>query len=78
MASAGKIAVLQENLERIQDLNAVMRQMAQLDRCPVSESCNRIVSFMHEQEDPLLYPAQFQTTSPFMKKTKKKKRFLCF
>jgi hypothetical protein len=31
--------ILQENLQRLDDLNEVMKQMAELERIPVSEAC---------------------------------------
>lgn len=33
------INILQENLQRLEDLNAVMELMSQIDRVPVSKAC---------------------------------------
>ena len=33
------INILQENLQRLEDLNAVMKHMAELERIPVSQAC---------------------------------------
>ena len=33
------ISILQENLQRLEDLNAVMQLMSELDRIPVSQAC---------------------------------------
>lgn len=71
------INILQENLQRLEDLNAVMELMSQIDRVPVSKACQELADHMKTTPDPLLYTAQ-AVESPYMKKAKAKKRCLCF
>jgi hypothetical protein len=35
----GNVSIMQENLQRLEDLNAVMERMTSIDRIPVSEAC---------------------------------------
>lgn len=34
------VNILQENLQRLEDLNEVMKLMSELERIPVSEACS--------------------------------------
>ncbi|PJF19634.1 hypothetical protein PSACC_00556 [Paramicrosporidium saccamoebae] len=82
----GNVSIMQENLQRLEDLNAVMERMANIDRIPVSEACKsynqhiincRLVDYMNAEKDPLLFVAH-AGQSPFASKQKAKKSCICF
>lgn len=71
------VNILQENLQRLDDLNSVLQMMAEIDRIPVSQACKELTEYMQSVPDPLLYP-EYAANSPYMKKAKAKKTCLCF
>lgn len=67
--------MLQEQLERLNNLNETLKEMVKADRCAVSESCQRLSSYISRTSDPLLIPS---ATNPYLGKAKSGKKFLCF
>lgn len=73
-----KDAAMQENLERLEELNSTMEGMLSIERTTISETFNLLRTYMSTHKDPLLW-AEDSAQNPFIKQstTKKKKSFFC-
>lgn len=75
---SNKEAAMQENLERLEELNITMENMLKIERITISETFGLLSSYMESHKDPLLRTGD-STQNPFIKQssTKKKKPFFC-
>lgn len=65
------INVLKENLQKLEELNTVMRHMTKLQRITVSEACRALADYTSSHEDPLLYVSH-ASHNPYIKKPARK------
>lgn len=68
--------------KRLQDLITALRYQESLERIPVSKASENLIIYCRENADPLIGSEDRNSASvgvnPFVKKSSKKKRFLCF
>jgi hypothetical protein len=68
--------------KRLQDLITALRYQESLERIPVSKASDNLIIYCREQVDPLIGSEDRNSAAvgvnPFVKKSLKKKRFLCF
>lgn len=68
--------------KRLQDLITALRYQESLERIPVSKASENLIVYCREQGDPLIGSEDRSSAAvgvnPFVKKSSKKKRFLCF
>ena len=68
--------------KRLQDLITALRYQESLERIPVSKASENLIIYCREQVDPLIGSEDRSSAAvgvnPFVKKSSKKKKFLCF
>lgn len=68
--------------KRLQDLIAALKYQESLERIPVSKASDLLIAYCHDHADPLIGAEDRSAASvgvnPFVKKSSKRKRFLCF
>lgn len=68
--------------KRLQDLITALRYQESLERMPVSKASENLIIFCREISDPLIGNEDRNSAAvgvnPFVKKSVKKKKFLCF
>lgn len=68
--------------KRLQDLITALRYQESLERIPVSKASENLINYCRENADPLIGSEDRNSAAvgvnPFVKKSSKKKRFLCF
>lgn len=84
MSSTGQHPVSSAELQykRLQDLITALRYQESLERIPVSKASENLIMYCRETADPLIGNEDRNSAAigvnPFVKKSSKKKKFLCF